>query len=128
MNCNMVSAVMFTRDQRSIAAFYKAVLGATVEADGAEYTVLSCAGFEFVVHQIPRDLLSPATAGEPIQRRERSALRLNFPIVDLSRARREAGRLGGGIDDEPPPWAGGDTTFYLGQDPEGNVFGLNVLA
>ena len=35
---------------------------------GAEYTVLSCAGFEFVVHQIPRDLLSPATAGEPIQR------------------------------------------------------------
>ena len=28
MNCNMVSVVMFTRDQRSIAAFYKAVLGA----------------------------------------------------------------------------------------------------
>jgi hypothetical protein len=31
--------------------------------------------------------------------------------------------LGGEIDDRPPPWAGGDTSFHLGHDPEGNVFG-----
>lgn len=31
--------------------------------------------------------------------------------------------LGGEIDDRPPPWAGNDTRFHLGHDPEGNVLG-----
>lgn len=128
MSGSGVSAVLFARDQRRVAAFYEAVLAASVDAGDAAHTVLSCAGFELLVHQIPTHLLPPVTPDEPVLRRERSALRLDFPIDDLPRARREAARLGGSVDQQPPPWAGGDPRFFLGQDPEGNVFCLKVGA
>lgn len=35
-------------------------------------------------------------------------------------------RTGGGIDKVPPPWVEKDTDFYLGYDPEGNVFGVEA--
>jgi len=121
------SAVLFARDQKNVAAFYAALLGAETNAGDATYTSLTCAGFELTVFQIPRHLLPTATSAEPVQRRERGAIRLDYPVADLPRARREASRLGGSIDEQPPPWAGGDTSFFLGQDPEGNVFGVKVL-
>ena len=121
-----VSAVLFAREQKNVAAFYAALLGAETNSSDANHTLLTCAGFELVVYQIPRHLLSPMISNVPVQRRERSAIRLDYPVTDLARARREASRLGGSIDEQPPPWAGGDTSFFLGQDPEGNVFGVKV--
>lgn len=123
-----VSAVLFARDQCRVAAFYEAVLGASVEDSDEAHTLLSCAGFELMVQRIPAHLLPPVTPGEPVQRREQSALRLDFPVRDVARARREAARLGGNVDELPPPWAGGDRSWFLGQDPEGNVFCLKVSA
>jgi predicted enzyme related to lactoylglutathione lyase len=102
------------------------VLGASVEAGDETHTVLSCAGFELMVQQIPAGLLPAVTPGEPVQRREQSALRLDFPVSDVAHARREAARLGGCVDEQPPSWAGGDRSWFLGQDPEGNVFCLKV--
>ena len=128
MKPDAVSAVLFARDQRNVAAFYAGVLGVAILSGDADHSVLACDGFELVVHQIPRRLLTPSVPGNPVQRREQSALRLNFPVADLARARREASRLGGSIDVHPPPWAGDETKFFLGQDPEGNVFGLKVHA
>jgi predicted enzyme related to lactoylglutathione lyase len=125
---NGVSAVLFARDQRRVAAFYEAMLGASITNGDAQHSVLSCAGFDLMVHQIPAHLLPPVAPGEPALRREQVALRLDFPITDLPRARREAARLGGSIDEQPPPWASGDARFFLGQDPEGNVFCLKVRA
>jgi predicted enzyme related to lactoylglutathione lyase len=121
-----VSAVLFARDQRQVAAFYVTVLGAETISGDAHHTSLSCAGFDLMVHQIPAHLLPAVTAGESVQRREIAAIRLDYPVLDVDRARREARRLGGSIDAQPPPWAAGDTGYFLGQDPEGNVFGLKV--
>jgi len=71
MSATRVSAVLFARDQKKVAAFYVTVFGADT------------------------------TSGD-------------------------ASRLGGSIDAQPPPWAAGDANYFLGQDPEGNVFGLKV--
>ncbi len=128
MSSSEVSAVLFARDQASVAAFYQAVFNATISRSDADYAALSCAGFQLVVHQIPHHLLPAVDPGQAIQRRERSAVRLDFPVADLSHARREAHRLGGSVDERPPPWAGNDQRFFLGQDPEGNVFGVKVRA
>lgn len=121
-----VSAVLFARDQGALAAFYAALLGAHVVTRDARHTALACADFTLVVHQIPSHLIPPTTPGEPVLRREASAIRLDFPVADLDRARREASLLGGAIDAQPPPWADGSHHFFLGQDPEGNVFGVKV--
>jgi predicted enzyme related to lactoylglutathione lyase len=116
---------LFARDQNKVAAFYAAVFRAEVRSSDANHTSLNCADFVLTVHQIPAHLM-PVADGEPVQRREASAIRIDYPVADLDLARQEAGRLGGCVDAEPPPWAGGDTRFFLGQDPEGNVFGLKV--
>ena len=126
MNAVRVSAVLFARDQKKVAAFYATVFGADTIAGDAHHTSLSCAGFDLMVHQIPAHLLPAVNTDEPVQRREIAALRLDYPVADLERARRDASRLGGSIDAQPPPWAAGDTGYFLGQDPEGNVFGLKV--
>jgi predicted enzyme related to lactoylglutathione lyase len=128
MSSSEVSAVLFARDPGSVAAFYQALFGATIRRSEAEYTALSCAGFELLIHQIPRHLLPAVAPGQAVERRERSAVRLDFPLTDLSHARLEAHRLGGSIDERPPPWAGDEQRFFLGQDPEGNVFGVKVRA
>jgi hypothetical protein len=128
MSASDVSAVLFARDQRGVATFYQALSGATIRESDAEHTALSCAGFELLVQQIPRELLPALEPGQAVQRRERSAVRLDFPVADLHHARREAHRLGGSVDERPAPWAGSDQSFFLGQDPEGNVFGVKVRA
>ena len=120
-----VSAVLFARDQNKVAAFYAAVFRAEIRSSDANYTSLNCADFVLTVHQIPAHLMPP-DHGEPVQRREASAIRLDYPVMNLDHARREASRLGGCVDAQPPAWAGGDARFFLGHDPEGNVFGLKV--
>jgi len=127
MNCEVVSATLFVRDLKSAADFYRDTFSAPVLTESESHVVLDCAGFELVVHQIPAALLPAVTSHEPVQRRERSAIRLTFPIRDLAQARRAAQARAGIIDADPPAWAGTDRRFFLGQDPEGNVFGVRVL-
>jgi glyoxalase superfamily protein len=123
-----MSAVLFARDQKMVAEFYSKVGAVPIRVADQHHSVLQIDGFDFVVHQIPSHLLPPLTPGEPLRRREQSAVRLDFPVRDLAAARRAAAQSGGAVDEQPPPWAGGDTSFFLGQDPEGNVFGLKVRA
>ena len=122
MNKPQVSAVLFARDLDAVAEFYQEVFSIRASSRDMEHALLNFNGFELVVHQIPKHLLEPANSSPP-ERRERTAIRLNFPVADMTYARREAQRLGGIIDELPPPWAGSDTSFHLGHDPEGNVFG-----
>jgi len=127
MRGEVVSATLFVRDVKAVADFYRDTFSASALAEDESHVVLNCAGFELVVHQIPRSLLPGVSAGEPILRRERSAIRLTFPVRDLAQARRSAQARAGVIDTDPPAWAGTDRRFFLGQDPEGNVFGIRVL-
>jgi predicted enzyme related to lactoylglutathione lyase len=118
-----VSAVLFARHLAKVAEFYVEVFSARVTHSDAEHVALRFGDFALMIHQIPKQFIDPTELESPPARRERTAIRLDFPVTDLAHARREATRLGGVIDALPPPWAGSDTRFFLGNDPEGNVFG-----
>jgi len=121
-----VSAVLFARHLARVAEFYVEVFSARVTHSDADHVALRVGGFDLTIHQIPRQFIDSTGLESPPARRERTAIRLNFPVTDLAHARHEAARLGGVIDTLPPPWAGSDTRFFLGHDPEGNVFGAKL--
>jgi predicted enzyme related to lactoylglutathione lyase len=120
----MVSAVLFAKDLRKVASFYTRVFSARVVREDADHADLDCGGFRLVVHQIQEHIAKNVVVTNPPRRRENGAVRLDFPIGDLAHSRSVARSLGGEIDEQPPPWAGNDTGFRLGCDPEGNVFGV----
>ena len=122
MQTLQVSAVLFAKQLASVAGFYQAVFGVKPSRSDADHVLLRFDSFELVIHQIPKHLLPSASDDSAVERRERTAIRLDFPVTDLTQARREAKRLHGVIDELPPPWAEG-ASFFLGHDPEGNVFG-----
>lgn len=119
----MVSAVLFAKDLRKVATFYTRVCAAKVRNEDAHHADLDCGGFQLIVHQIPEHYAKAVIISDPPRRREHGAVRLDFPIADVAASRAVARSLGGEIDDRPPPYAGNDTPFHLGHDPEGNVFG-----
>jgi predicted enzyme related to lactoylglutathione lyase len=121
---NAVSAVLFAKSSRRVATFYREVLGARSRDRGERHESLECHGFHLLVQQIPDALAEAVEISTPPHRRERTAVRLDFPVADIATARLIARRLGGHIDEMPPPWAGDSTHIYLGYDPEGNVIGL----
>lgn len=120
------SAVLFARDARRVARFYTAVFGAIPVSEDESRVALDLRGFRLVIHAIPAHLAKDVEIGDPPVRREMTAIRLDYPVDDLVMARHAAASLGGGIDDAPPPWAGPDSRFFLGFDPEGNVFGVKT--
>ncbi|HKE96034.1 MAG TPA: VOC family protein [Povalibacter sp.] len=122
--CEM-SAVLFARNHARVATFYREALGLTCTVSDTDYSALNCSGFDLIVHQIPRHLLAECSTEESAQRRTGGSIRLNFPVDSVTAARTRAAALGGQVDDQPPPWAAGDTSFFLGSDPEGNVFGIS---
>ena len=125
--CEM-SAVLFVKEARRAKQFYIEALGGSLLREDQDFAVIDWHGFHLVVHQIPSQLASSIEVSQPPERRERASLRLDYPITDVVKARAAAKRLGGQIDDKPPPWAEGDMTFFLGYDPEGNVFGAKSAA
>jgi predicted enzyme related to lactoylglutathione lyase len=126
MATNSVTAVLFAKDLRRMAAFYREVFRAPMLRGDADHELLDCFGFHLTVHQIPEAFSRSIEITTPPERRERTSLRLNFPVDDIHAARRDAERLGGQIDDRPPPWVDGDGSFFLGYDPEGNVIGVTA--
>ena len=124
MATNAVSAVLFAKDLHRVASFYREVFGADVLRRDSDHEVLSCHGFHLVVHQIPGEFVQSMVVTTPPERRERTAVRLDFPVADLDMSRRNAQKLGGQIDAMSPPWASDVGSFFLGYDPEGNVFGV----
>jgi hypothetical protein len=126
MKSSSVSAVLFAKRLSLLAEFYQSVFGGrTIRAD-ADHTVLDFGGFDLMLHQIPQHLAVAISVTSPPERREQTAIRLDYPVLDFAHSRLEAARLGGVIDELPPPWAGSETNFFLGHDPEGNVFGAKI--
>jgi predicted enzyme related to lactoylglutathione lyase len=121
-----VSAVLFAKDARRLAQFYVGVFGATVLADDEEYARLDLLGFRLVIHRIPAEFARNIEIRNPPLRREATAIRLDYPVDDDVKARNMAKTLDGRIDEAPPAWAGPDSRFFLGFDPEGNVFGVKA--
>lgn len=121
-----ISAVLFAKDHRRVAAFYMDVFDATVAVQDDHHTSLEIAGFRLVVQQIPTQMARQIHIEDPPKRREHGAVRLTFPVRDVGKRRARAKKLGGQIDEQPPKWAEHGSTFYLGADPEGNVVGCDA--
>ena len=119
-----VSAVLFAKDQQRVTAFYRDALGLVSSSGDRDHSVLLCGSFELVVHQIPGNESGHVTE-TAVQRREHAAIRLEFQVDNIAAARAKARSLGGRIDDAPPAWAPRHANYYLGHDPEGNVFKLS---
>jgi hypothetical protein len=127
MNTSNVSAVLFAKNLPAVASFYSTALGMNVLASDEHHWRLSCAGFELVVHQVPKPVVDTIVIAQPPQRRWWGAIRLDYPVQNIEEARTKARSLDGGIDDAPLQWADPSTKFYLGYDPEGNQFGVTQL-
>ena len=120
-----VSAVLFVKDLKAVAAFYAQALGLNCTHSDAEHAVLNCRGFHLIVHQIPRHIADGIVIQQPPLRREEGAIRLTFPVESVAATRRLARSLGGEVDDTPPAWAAPGANVFLGHDPEGNVFKIS---
>jgi predicted enzyme related to lactoylglutathione lyase len=127
MNTSGVNAVIFAKDAGRMARFYRDVFAATVQDESADHMTLDCNGFGLIVFKIPADLAREVVIDSPPRRREQGAIRLDHRIADMAKARAIAKGLGGQIDEAPPEWAAG-ADFFLGFDPEGNVFGVTMQA
>jgi len=103
---NRVNAVLFVKDLRAVATFYSTALGMRVVTSDEHHWLLDCAGFELVVHKIPKHIADTIVLERPPTPRVSGAIR------------------GGKIDNKPPEWADPNAQFFLGYDPEGNQFGV----
>jgi len=118
------SAVLFAKDARRVARFYVEVCGAAVQVEDEQHAALDVQGFRLVIHRIPEHHAKHLDIRNPPLRRESGAIRLDYAVADLVKARIAAKQLGGQIDDASPAWAPARSRFRLGFDPEGNVFGV----
>jgi len=120
-----VRAVLFVKDLTRVAAFYTEALGMRCTVADQSHCVLTCRGFELIVHQIPKHIADEITIEQPPERRVWGAVRLDFPVDDIEDSRKLARSLGADIDNTPPEWADPSANFFLGYDPEGNQFGAS---
>jgi predicted enzyme related to lactoylglutathione lyase len=125
MQTTNVSAVLFAKDARKVAEFYRGALGMSVKSSDADHSILTCRGFELVVHQIPKQIADGVVIEQPPKRRTSGAIRLDYPVRSVVESRRMARSLGGDIDEKPPQWADVNASFFFGYDPEGNQFGVS---
>jgi predicted enzyme related to lactoylglutathione lyase len=123
-----IRAVLFAKDLERMATFYSVALGMKRGTSDEHHVVLQRSDFELIVHQIPNHIAHGIEIADPPARREAGSLRLDYPVESIESSRSLAKSFGGGIDEVPPPWAERGTNFYLGYDPEGNVFGVSQQA
>lgn len=120
-----IRVVLFAKNLNRIATFYSEALDMHRGESDEHHAVLKKSDFELVIHQIPSHIADEIEISVPPVRREGGAVRLEYPVVNIENSRIAAKSLGGDIDDTSPSWAERGTNFYLGYDPEGNVFGVS---
>ncbi len=128
MEPSNVSAVLFAKDLRKVSAFYSGALELKPIFSDEHHTRLNCRGFDLIVHQIPKHIAAGISMQQPPERRIWGALRLNFQVQSIADSRKVARSFGAEVDDAPPEWAEPKANFFLGYDPEGDVFGVEQHA
>jgi hypothetical protein len=128
MSVSTVTAILFAKDLAKVAGFYRGALGVTPTTSDANHTILSCGGFDLIIHQIPHPMADSIVITIPPKRCETGTIRLNFTINSVTAARQVAASLGGEVDETAPVWAAPGAKGRLGHDPEGNVFFVDESA
>jgi len=117
-----ISAVLFARDARSLAAFYAEVGGFTGRPTDDDDILLQSDAAELRMVQIPERWREDAGREQPLGRRERAAVKLVFFVPDIASCRAAAARLGGSVEAREREYQFEAWTVCDGVDPEGNVF------
>ena len=120
-----IRAVLFAKDLSRMANFYSESFGMESGQKDEYHAVLTRGGFDLIIHQIPSHIATGIEIAQPPVRREAGSVRLDYPVDSIADSRSLARSLGGEIDEVPPAWADRGANFFLGHDPEGNVFGVS---
>ena len=102
METASVSAVLFAKDLKKVAAFYAQALGMTCTRSDDQHVMLNCRGFELIVHQIPRHLADGIVIQQPPIRRAPASTQVAAsagsndpcPAQECDRASHSSPRLG----------------------------------
>ena len=117
-------AVLFAKNLPRLAAFYQALLPATVAHSDADVVVLDGPALHLVLHAIPKHIAESFDIADPPERREDAAVKLVFAVSSIDEARRKAPALGGVVDPAGRAWEARGFRACDGHDPEGNVIQL----
>lgn len=110
-------AVVYACDLDRIAAFHAAVADLEEVSKALDHVVLERAGHRITVVAIPEAISRTIEITDPPARREDTALKLSFPVVDIAAAAAQ----GGVIDPPEREWEFRGERVCDGHDPEGNV-------
>lgn len=121
-------AVLFAKDVARLARFYEAIVPLRVEHAARDHVVLAAAGFELVIHGIPRAIAADITIGNPPEAREDVPVKLLFAVDDLARVRARIAELGGSLAPANREWEARGFRACDGLDPEGNVIQFRMPA
>ena len=114
-------AVLFAKDLPRLAAFYQALLPASVVHADADVVVLDGPALHLVLHAIPKRIAKTIVIADPPERREGVPVKLIFAVASIDEARRKAAPLGGVVDPPKKAWEARGFRACDGHDPEGNV-------
>lgn len=120
----LYGAVIFAKDYRALARFYRQVAELTETEVHKDYILLEAAGFQLVMHPIPERIAAGITIETPPRPRSNAAIKLFLSVGSMEAARQKAKELGGELYGADKEWNFQGSKRCDGVDPEGNEFQL----
>ena len=93
-----------------------------------DHIVLDEAGFQVVIHGIPKQIAATIDIKSPPEIREETPIKICLPVSSIESARTTAAQLGGHIGARAKEWSARGFLACDGHDPEGNVFQVRESA
>ena len=122
------SAVIFAKDVRALARFYREVAAMAEVHGDDDHIVLDEPGFQMVIHGIPRRIAEAINITTPPEIRDETPIKICLPVSSIEHARATATALGGRIGPKAKEWSARGFRACDGHDPEGNVFQVRESA
>ena len=122
------SAVVFAKNIEDLARFYREVAEMSEVYKDKDHIVLDEAGFQIVIHGIPKKIAETIEIRNPPDIREETPIKICLPVSSIENARTKAAVLGGRIGAKGNEWSARGFRACDGYDPEGNVFQVRESA
>jgi len=122
------SAVIFAKNVEALAQFYREVAEMSEVHKDKDHIVLDEAGFQIVIHGIPKKIAEIIEITTPPEIREETPIKICLPVSSIENARTRASVLGGRIGAKNKEWSARGFRACDGHDPEGNVFQVRESA
>jgi len=124
MSIPRFGSVIYAKEFRTLADFYRKVAGLHVGESTREYVLLTTTDCFLVVLQMPSRIAETITIETPPRRRQQTPVKLIFAVESLQTARKVAAANGGELHPASREWSFHGLRRCDGVDPEGNVFQL----